>query len=116
MNKPILFLSWEEVDRLLLELIIKHEAPPIEFFDSKYRKLIQWDKKCIEFDYQQFELMNNEEKAIWDKCALGWNNEKLSKLSTVEKLWLFADLNFVYDWRASQQRRREFEQECRVSH
>ena len=99
-----------DMDRWVSERL-KHFPPPIEFYDSGWRKLIKWDIKCFELDYHEayFE-MDSEELARWDKCALGWDNEKISKLTPGLRERLFTDLGYTYKRRESRQRRRDYEQ------
>ena len=98
-----------DMDRWVSERL-KHFPPPIEFYDSWWRKLIKWDVKCLELDFLQCQLMYSEELAIWDKCALGWDNEEMSKLTPGLREQLLTDLGYTYKRRESRQRRRDYEQ------
>ena len=99
----------KDVDRWVSEML-KHFPPPIEFYDSGWRKLIKWDIKVFELDYHEayFE-MDSEELARWDKCALGWDNEKISKLNPDLRQRLLYDLECTLKRRESRQRRRDYE-------
>lgn len=97
-----------DMDRWVSERL-KHFPPPIEYYDSVWRKLIKWDIKCFGLDFQQCRSMDSEELARWDKCALGWDNEEISKLDAGLRERLLTDLGYVYEWRKSNQRRRDFE-------